>query len=219
MVGFQRVLYLDSDTLAVGDAAPLLTDSTKPFAAIRDWENGKVRDHFNMGVASLAPNLTEFQRLDNFRLTKRDYRLEMAEQGLLNAVYGKDFEELPFKFNSNLAAMAQDRSFWNEHRLEARIIHYTWIKPFHYQRTANGNLKECTGECMKCVDALDDWWRLFDEMKLSRRSMTTAHVFENMEFYMLFFLSLAFILKSRLKLVMRYFNKTSRHVSSEMSVV
>ena len=96
MVGFTRVLYLASDTLAVGDFAPLLTNATKPFAAVRDWERGKVRDHFNMGVASLAPNLSEFKRLDHLRLTKRDYRLEMAEQGLLNSVYGNELEEFPF---------------------------------------------------------------------------------------------------------------------------
>ena len=89
MTQFERIVYLDSDTLVIGDFfKPLLLEPKKEFAAVRDWENGAIRNHFNMGVFSVRPNRTEFLRLDEFRRTKTDYRVDTAEQGMLNSVYG-----------------------------------------------------------------------------------------------------------------------------------
>lgn len=164
MIEFKRILYMDSDTMAVGDVSPILIDVNSTFAAVLDWELGKIVSHFNMGVASLVPNMTEFNRLDSQRLTKRDYRLSMAEQGLLNAVYGTNYQIFPFAYNGNLAAAVQDRSFWDSHRKQLRIIHFTWIKPFHITRTAKLELQNCNGDCVKCADVLKEWWTMYDEM-------------------------------------------------------
>lgn len=152
--------------MAVGDVSPILIGVNSTFAAVLDWEAGQIRSHFNRGVASLVPNLTEFERLDNQRLTKRDYRLSMAEQGLLNAVYGTNYQEFPFSYNGNLAAAVQDRGFWDSHRKQLRIIHFTWIKPFSIKRTANLELQDCGGDCAKCADVLKDWWNMYDEMMI-----------------------------------------------------
>ena len=161
MTTFTRVLYMDCDTLAVGDVSPLLTLPTKPFAAVRDWEHGSLQDHFNMGVCSLAPNNTEFLFLEQQRLTKRNYRLGMAEQGLLNAIFEHDYHEYGFEYNGNLAAAVQNHSFWSEHLGSLRVIHYTWIKPFDDRRLSHPDYQVCK-------DALKLWWRSKSEMDRER---------------------------------------------------
>jgi Glycosyl transferase family 8 len=130
MTAFDRILYLDSDTLCVSDPSAMLTQPRQRFAAVKDWENGAIRDHFNMGVFSVRPDTVEFLRLDALRLTLRGYRMEMAEQGFINAVYAGEIEEFPFEYNGNLAAAAQDSKFWRLRYSSLKIIHYTWIKPF-----------------------------------------------------------------------------------------
>lgn len=155
---YERVLYMDSDTLALGDVSPLLAlPASAPFAAVRDWENGAVRAHFNMGVASLAPSAAEFTRLDAARATRRDYRMGMAEQGLLNAEYGGSFQELPFEYNGNLAAAAQAPAFWANASATLRVIHYTWIKPFDPQAAKHRDYAACKAP-------LDTWLRARDDM-------------------------------------------------------
>ena len=160
MTQWERVLYLDSDTLAVGDVSPLLTTPRAPFAAVRDWEDGRVQQHFNMGVASLAPDRDEFGRLDAARRTKRDYRMQMAEQGLLNSLYTarSGFEPFPFEYNGNLAAAAQSPRFWARHEGALRLIHFTWIKPFDPKRRRHPDYAACAG-------ALERWWALRAEME------------------------------------------------------
>ena len=78
MVQYQRILYLDTDVLVVGDISPLLLDVNTSFAAVRDWESGRIQDHINCGVFSISPNSTEFHRLNSLRVHKSDYRLHMA---------------------------------------------------------------------------------------------------------------------------------------------
>lgn len=158
MTAFRRVLYLDSDTVATGDPSPMLLANGSAFAAVQDWEGGAVRAHFNMGVCSLRPDAAEFARLMDLRATKRDYRMGMAEQGLLNSLYADTFEKFPFEYNGNLAAAAQNATFWAEHSRGLRIIHYTWIKPFDPRRETNGDYAACAAPI-----AL--WWKLKGEME------------------------------------------------------
>jgi alpha-N-acetylglucosamine transferase len=61
MTEYKRILYFDSDVLVVGDISPLLVKVQTSFAAVRDWEWGKIRNHVNCGVLSVSPNSTEFQ--------------------------------------------------------------------------------------------------------------------------------------------------------------
>ncbi len=145
MVQYQRILYLDTDVLVVGDISPLLLDVNTSFAAVRDWESGRIQDHINCGVFSISPNSTEFQRLNSLRVHKSDYRLHMAEQGLLNSVYGSEnaIQYFPFAYNGNLAALVQDRDFWMKEEPNLRVIHYTWIKPGHKDRENHPDYKKC----------------------------------------------------------------------------
>lgn len=147
MVQYQRILYLDTDVLVVGDISPLLLDVNTSFAAVKDWESGRIQDHINCGVFSISPNATEFQRLNSLRVHKSDYRLHMAEQGLLNSVYSSEnvIQYFPFAFNGNLAALVQDRDFWMKEEPNLRVIHYTWIKPGHKDRVKHTDYKKCEG--------------------------------------------------------------------------
>jgi lipopolysaccharide biosynthesis glycosyltransferase len=142
----------------------MLIASNKNFAAVHDFIQGSIVSTFNMGVVSLVPNISEFERLNKLRLTKRDYKLDMAEQGLLNAVYNNDYHEFPFEYNGNLAAAVQNRGFWDLHSKRLRVIHYTWIKPFNLHRNAHHEIEPCDGDCAKCQDVLNLWWSTYDEM-------------------------------------------------------
>lgn len=168
---YKRILYLDADTLAVRDPALALTSMTAPFAAARDWENGAQQAHFNMGVASMVPNANEFARLDAARRTRRDYRIGMAEQELLNAEYNGTFQELPFEYNANLAAAAQRPAFWAAANASMRIIHFTWIKPFDADAARHRDFAACKG-------ALDQWHtaraQMMDQMALPEAAATVG---------------------------------------------
>ena len=172
MIEFNRILYLDCDTLVVGDVSPMLVAVNRNFAAVHDFEQGKIVTTFNMGVASLVPNISEFERLDKLRQSKRDYRLQMGEQGFLNAVYNSDYHEFPFEYSGNLAAAVQNREFWDLHSKQLRVIHYTWIKPFHRRRNSNLEIENCYGDCKKCDDVLKQWWTIYDEMKKVKQLLT-----------------------------------------------
>jgi hypothetical protein len=126
-----------------------------PFAAVYDWENGGIRTHFNMGVFSIAPNHTEFLYLDAQRQSERGYRMTMAEQGLINFLYANHsmIDIFPYEYNGNLAAAPQNPAFWDEHFLNIRIIHYTWIKPFDERRAGNGDYPACRD----AMEVWDEW--------------------------------------------------------------
>jgi hypothetical protein len=154
MVAFERILYLDSDTLCVRDISRMLVLPKTPFAAVYDWENGEIQAHFNMGVFSITPNHTEFLFLDSKRQSERGYRLQMAEQGLINYLYANaTIDIFSFEYNGNLAAAHQNPAYWNENYLSLRIIHYTWIKPFDKKRTKRRNCSACRG----AIEVWDEW--------------------------------------------------------------
>jgi hypothetical protein len=143
MEEFECIVYLDSDTLCVGDISPLFEAREAPFAAVLDYSDGNIMSTFNMGVFRVRPNGTEFARLTGLVRTKRDYRLDMAEQAFLNSVYGNAYEHLPFEYNANLAAAIQDKAYWETERPRTRIIHFTMLKPFDANVEQSGYYGAC----------------------------------------------------------------------------
>lgn len=151
---YERVLYADSDTMAVGNLDDLFATDFPPgrfLGVVRDFRNGKWTCDgppycetpgtpwgFNMGLALIRPNGGEFARLMNLLFTDAvPYEQTMSEQGFLNAVYHtKDsFVELPFQANVN-AAINEDQAFWQEHVIHAPaenrpiMTHFTMVKPW-----------------------------------------------------------------------------------------
>jgi len=92
--------------------------------------------NFNAGVLSLKPNRTVLEELLNITATQP---IENdAEQGLLNKFYSVvDFQSnaehtrvaLPMKYNLNLEAYESHRGNWDALWPDARVVHFTQIKP------------------------------------------------------------------------------------------
>jgi len=153
MTSYSRILYLDSDVLCLRDPSDMLKHTILPFGAVLDWEQGAIKDHFNMGVFTIKPDKKEFKRLDDLRVRERG----LAEQGLINHVYRNHshIHLFPFTFNGNLAAAVQDKKFWDKHYARLRILHYTWLKPFH------SNAKVQCGDNESCLKAIELWENWF----------------------------------------------------------
>jgi len=142
---YERIVYLDGDTLVMGKFHELFKlPPEKPFAAVRDWNRGHWDEGFNMGVFSIKPSWTEFNRLLEQKNIMLDYELSMSEQGYLQALYRSNWTELEFKYNANVAIYLQNRqepNFWRARERDIRIMHYTWEKPFARDRSGNSELE------------------------------------------------------------------------------
>jgi alpha-N-acetylglucosamine transferase len=154
MTEYKAVVYFDSDTFVIGNINKLLNiyktleNTEYKIAVTQDIRAGEWMKAFNMGIFSIKPNKTEFNRL--IRL-KNDYNftfeVEMSEQGFLNEAYRNQWFDFGFENNANLAVYSQKRQFWNEHEPNINVIHYTMNKPW-----------DCSSEYMKICDK----WKNFN---------------------------------------------------------
>lgn len=129
---YDNVVYMDADTMAVGPLDELFhaSYSDLPFAASLDYADGHFREGFNMGVFSMVPDLSMFDYLFEQMMTRTDYRLDMAEQGLMQKLYAdQPYYRLPLTLNANLAIFMQDRRLWDQNVPQMRVIHFTMVKP------------------------------------------------------------------------------------------
>ena len=137
---FDRIMYMDSDVLAVRDVTSILRTPMREgvyLAATRDLRGSRTRgyrwvDTFNCGVMLIRPSRAEYSRLLSLlRLDKVPYERIMSEQGFLNAVYpGQAAGRLPLGDGANLAIFAYSRPDWKKAWPQMRLIHYTMSKPW-----------------------------------------------------------------------------------------
>jgi len=134
MTSYDTLIYLDSDTIVIGNLDDLLSSElTVPhrIGAARDFGGGRWRNTFNMGVFFIKPNTSEYERL---RFIQKDPAIEfetsMSEQGFLNVVYEDMWYDIEFRNNANLAVYSQLRSYWDENFAKVNILHYTMTKPW-----------------------------------------------------------------------------------------
>ena len=134
LVQYDRVLYLDSDCLAVGSLDAVLSIPIRPTElwATRDIIGGRWTDGFNMGVFMVQPSAREFQRLMRDKDDPAiEYGYSMAEQGFLNVVYRRRWRDFGFRNNANLAAYLHDPVLWGRKaQMGINVIHYTLSKPW-----------------------------------------------------------------------------------------
>ncbi|EMD32927.1 glycosyltransferase family 8 protein [Gelatoporia subvermispora B] len=129
-LGVKSAVYLDADTLVQRSFDELFT---LPFAfgAVPDVyidDPGFILG-FNAGVLFLRPSSAVFDRMVAQIGTAR-YRPEDAEQSFLNHFYGPQTVRLPYAYNANLAIKRRKPEMWADLKKEARIVHYTMVKPF-----------------------------------------------------------------------------------------
>ncbi|KAH9944795.1 nucleotide-diphospho-sugar transferase [Amylocystis lapponica] len=128
--GFKSVVYLDADTLVHRNFDELF-GLPYSFAAVPDVYAG-ARGYvvgFNAGVLVLRPSTAVF--LDMLRdVEGAAYAAGEAEQAFLNHYYAAEALRLPYAYNANLVIKERTPALWAGLRREARVVHYTVMKPF-----------------------------------------------------------------------------------------
>ena len=64
------------------------------------------------------------------QLSSASYPSHEAEQSFLNHYFGAEAARLPYSYNYNLAMKKRGPLLWDTLWDEARIVHFTFVKPF-----------------------------------------------------------------------------------------
>ncbi|EMD32928.1 glycosyltransferase family 8 protein [Gelatoporia subvermispora B] len=129
-LGVQSLVYLDADTLVQRNFDELFSVPFN-FGAVPDVyidEPGFTLG-FNAGMLFLRPSSSVFERMVA-QIGTANYRAEDAEQSFLNHFYGSEAVRLPYAYNANLAIKRRKPELWVDLKKEARVVHYTLVKPF-----------------------------------------------------------------------------------------
>lgn len=134
---YNASLYLDADTLVLGDIMPLFRFFT-PWMKELNLNLAWVHDQpypqypgFNAGVLLTRPNQTLFQHL-LLSCNSTDFDPTDAEQSYLNVYFQNRTLQLPDAYNFNAAIATQNRSLWYRTKLhDIKIFHFTVTKPFN----------------------------------------------------------------------------------------
>eukprot|EP00937_MAST-01D_sp_MAST-1D-sp2_P003133 g3133.t1 len=138
MVQYSSILFLDADTVVVGDITPLITlelKAGKRIAATRDFNFGRWLPTFNTGVFAIRPDANEFVRL--MRLKEQPalgFDDTFAEQSFLNFVYKDAWHELGFIDAASTMLYGNTKTrktVWLPQESSIRVIHFTMEKPWH----------------------------------------------------------------------------------------
>ncbi|KAF8267129.1 nucleotide-diphospho-sugar transferase [Lactarius quietus] len=172
---FQRVVYLDADTLVRHNFDELF-ELPFPFAAVPDVYNSGFKLNFNAGVLVLHPNNATFESL-YARIADARFNPLEAEQAFLNVYFGADAVRLPYMYNANLAIHERSPALWDALRDEMRIVHYTSPKPFPKdgKEIADGaSLESAIHKARRnrggvYAEAVDWWVAAYNEFRLQNR--------------------------------------------------
>ncbi|KAI0919069.1 hypothetical protein AcV5_002082 [Taiwanofungus camphoratus] len=191
-MGVKSLVYLDADTLVLRNFDELFTLPFN-FAAVPDVFLDRFALVFNAGVLYLRPSTEVYNDMLS-KIATASYPMGDAEQSFLNYYYGAEAVRLPYAYNANLAIKYRSAELWESLKREARIVHYTLVKPFLAEADNSGktvvemrrieeNVQKKLGafggmfdqELMDWVDAWKDTRRTYAETftDCSRHSATT----------------------------------------------
>jgi glycogenin glucosyltransferase len=162
---YDKLIYLDADTIVVGPIEELL--ERRGFAAAPCmW----LPDHFNSGVMVVEPSrqtfddmLSKLQRLENY---------DGSDQGFLNSYFHDWYQRdasarLPVKFNFNQFHWVYGPS-WNVVRRDLRVLHYTRNKPWNVRsrirRVLLNRALRRWAQAPSGPSPFDMWWQIHDSM-------------------------------------------------------
>lgn len=163
MTEYDGILYLDSDTLVLGDlnelftgAVPEMRRNGKRVGWVRDQGGVKASNFFNAGVLLVRPERLLFDELIDF-LHHGAYKPEFSEQGMLNKFFGGTQHVLSARFNMLTPIPMENTSLFESIRDDVRIFHSTWVKPkaaFYLVRCWQHGVYDFCREWMK-LEALE----------------------------------------------------------------
>ncbi|CAF0809419.1 unnamed protein product [Rotaria sp. Silwood1] len=136
MIGYDRILYLDADTLVMDDINELLIetifedDQDGLLGAVEDVWQGQIGPNFNAGVLLIRPNMTIFNDMLIKMHNMAAYGSYWAEQGFLNWYFKGSTGRLPLIYNFNNVLAIYHHDVYIKLRNRMKIIHYTCYKPF-----------------------------------------------------------------------------------------
>ena len=135
MTAYDAILYLDSDTVVLGNIHELFTKDL-PGMRARGMHLGWARDQggefmartFNAGVMLVIPSTPLYNRLLQFLRFGR-FDTNMVEQGLLNSFFGTTQYDIHQKFNMLSPTPMQNATLYQGIKDDIRIFHSTYFKP------------------------------------------------------------------------------------------
>ena len=176
VLGVQRVVYLDADTLVRRNFDELF-DLPFPFAAVSDvYGDSGFKLQFNAAVLALHPNSTTFENM-LARIADARFNPQEAEQAFMNVYFGADAVHLPYMYNANLAIRERSPALWDALLDEMRVIHYTVPKPFPKvgkEIVEGARLERALDKARKDrggvhVEAVNSWFATYREFRMQNR--------------------------------------------------
>ncbi|BCS23823.1 glycogenin [Aspergillus puulaauensis] len=146
---FERIVYIDSDVVAVRAPDELL-ELDVDFAAAPDvgWP-----DCFNSGVMVLRPNMQDYFALK--ALAERGISFDGADQGLLN-MHFRDWHRLSFTYNCTPSANYQYIPAYKHFQSTISLVHFIGSqKPWNMSR-------QVTPFDSPFNQLLGRWWAIYD---------------------------------------------------------
>ena len=135
MTAYDALLFMDSDTIAIGDIHELFTEDL-PAMRRRGMQLGWTRDQgkrsrarsFSAGLMLVIPSQTTFNRLMAF-LRDGEFDASFPEQGLMNSFFGVGQYEINPKFNAMTPIPLENTTLYKEIKDDIRVFHSSYFKP------------------------------------------------------------------------------------------
>jgi len=160
---FDRLVFIDMDTIILGDISYLFTQVVAPIGACKayDWKGDRLRNDYNSGVLVLnSPviNLGTYRKL----IIKARQGYSMPDQKTINNFFGKRIYQIPKIYNCE--KRVKDSIFLhydnNKGKLrlqqdDIRILHFVSHKPWNPSGKSENN---------QGYEDLEEIWKKYYEM-------------------------------------------------------